>query len=170
MYDSKKRYVLLPALATIMLVPRPSSAIDLISTNISNASGNCHVTDFSYSQQAKYKALALDNVGTSGIFVNCGLLSDESAAGITSLSISVHNQNSVPATVTCTAVIGTSASPATYYSKSVGIGPGAENQITWTAAGDGGGILFEHPAAITCALPGNTGVTTDEVSYAIQLL
>ena len=42
MYDSKKRYVLLPALATIMLIPRPSSAIDLISTNISNASGNCH--------------------------------------------------------------------------------------------------------------------------------
>lgn len=171
MYDSKKRYVLLSALATIMLAPLPSSAIDLISTNISNAAGNCQVTDPTTMPNVKVKALSLDNIGTTGgVWVTCGLMSDESALGITSLRISLHNQNSVPATINCTAVIGKSSSPATYYAKSVGIGPGAENKIDWTAAGDGGGIVFAHPASITCLLPANTGVTTDEVSYAIQLL
>lgn len=162
--------LLMPVLIAAVMAPVESSAIDLVSTNISNASGNCHVTNFAYSQQATYKALSLDNVGTTGIFVNCGLTSDETAAGISSLSISVHNQNNAPVSVMCTAVIGTSSSPATYYSKTAGVGPGAESKITWTAISDGGGILFKHPAAITCALPGNTGVTTDEVSFAIQIL
>lgn len=170
MYESNKHFALLPAIVLLIAASAPASALDLVSTNISNASGNCHVTNFGYSQQATYKALSLDNIGTGKIFVNCGLLSDETAAGITSMSISVHNQNSAPSTISCTAVVGTSASPATYYAKSVGVGPGAENKITWTAAADGGGILFKHPVAITCALPGNTGVTTDEVSYAIQIL
>lgn len=170
MYDSKKRYVTLSALATILLAPLPSSAIDLVSTNISNAAGNCQVVDATYGPNVRVKALSLDNLSSSGVWVTCGLMSDKSAAGITSLRIFLHNQNSVPVTMSCTAVIGTSASPATYYAKSVAIGPGAENKIEWTASGDGGGIVFPHPASITCLIPGNTGITTDEVSYVIQLL
>lgn len=170
MYRSKKLYAALAGICTAMLVPSTGSALDLVSTNISNAAGNCQVTDSVYAQNVKAKALSMDNVGSRGVWITCALMSDKTALGITSLRIRVHNQNSVPATVNCTAVIGTSASPATYYPKSVAIGPGAENQIEWTAAGDNGGIAFPHPASITCALPGNTGITTDEVSYLIELI
>jgi hypothetical protein len=170
MYQSKKRYVVLAAICTAMLVPSTGSALDLISTNISTAAGNCQVTDFIYAKNVKAKALSMDNVGTTGVWATCALMSDKTSAGITSLTIWLHNQNSVPVTMACTAVLGKSSSPATYYSKSVAIGPGAENQITWTASGDGGGILFPHPASVTCNLPSNTGITTDEISYAIELI
>lgn len=171
MYESKMRCVLLSAVATAALVPLQGSAIDLISTNITNAAGNCQVTEPSQMANVKVKALALDNVGASGsVWVTCGLTSDESALGITGLRISLHNQNTLPATINCTAVVGTSASPAKYYAKSVGIGPGAENKIDWTAIADGGGIVFAHPASVTCLLPSGTGITTDQISYAVQLL
>jgi hypothetical protein len=153
-----------------MLVPQTGSALDLVATNISNAAGNCQVTDPTALPNVRAKALSLDNLGASGVWVTCALTSDKTAAGITSVRISLHNQNSVPATINCTAVIGQSSSPATYYAKSVGIGPGAENQIEWTSSGDGGGIVFPHPASVTCLLPSNTGITTDEVSYVIELL
>ena len=166
----KKRYVLLSTLSVALLAPASGSALDLVSTNITNAAGNCQVTEPSQMSGVKVKALALDNVGTSGVWVTCGFTSDESALGITGLRISLHNQNTLPATISCTAVVGTSASPATYYAKSVGIGPGAENKIDWTALGDGGGIVFAHPASATCLLPAGTGITTNEITYAVQLL
>jgi len=99
MYDSKKRYVLPSALATVMLAPLPVSAIDLVSTNISNAAGNCQVVDATYGPNVRVKALSLDNLSSAGVWVTCGLMSDKSAAGITSLRISLHNQNSVPVTI-----------------------------------------------------------------------
>ncbi|GAA5010955.1 hypothetical protein FNZ56_01040 [Pseudoluteimonas lycopersici] len=170
MYDSKLRYAALAAFVAALSVPGSSHALDLFATNISNAAGNCQITDPSVASSTRAKALSLDNLGTNSVWVTCGLMSDKTSAGITSLTISLHNQNSVPSTLSCTAVIGRSSSPATYYPKSVAIGPGAENQITWTAAGDGGGILFPHPASVTCILPPNTGITTDEISYAIELI
>ncbi|MFT3896569.1 MAG: hypothetical protein QM719_02580 [Thermomonas sp.] len=170
MYESKLRYAALAVFVAAASIPGSGSALDLFATNISNAAGNCQVTDPSVAPNTRAKALSLDNLGPNGVWVTCGLMSDKTAAGITSLTISLHNQNSVPANMNCTAVIGKSSSPATYYAKSVAIGPGAENQITWTAAGDGGGILFPQPASVTCMLPANTGVTTNEISYAIELI
>ena len=170
MYESKLRYVALAVFVAAASVPGSGSALDLFATNISNAAGNCQITDPSSAPNIRAKALSLDNLGTSGVWITCGLMSDKTSAGITSLTIALHNQNSVPSTISCTAVIGKSSSPAAYYAKSVAIGPGAENQITWTAAGDGGGILFPHPASVTCMLPPNTGITTNEISYAIELI
>jgi hypothetical protein len=169
MYQSKS-YIALAAACIALLAPSTGSALDLISTNISTAAGNCQITDPSVASNTRAKALSLDNLGSNNVWVTCGLMSDKTSAGITSFTIWLHNQNSVPVTMTCTAVVGKSSSPATYYSKSVAIGPGAENQITWTASGDGGGILFPHPASVTCRLPSNTGITTDEISYAIELI
>jgi hypothetical protein len=170
MYESKLRWVALAVFVAAASVPGSSRALDLFATNISNAAGNCQVTDPSVAPNTRAKALSLDNLGPNGVWVTCGLMSDKTSAGISSLTISLHNQNSVPSTLSCTAVIGKSSSPAAYYAKSVAIGPGAENQITWSASGDGGGILFPHPASVTCMLPSNTGITTTEISYAIELL
>jgi hypothetical protein len=170
MYESKLRYAALAVFVAAMSVPGSSPALDLYATNISNAAGNCQVTDPSVAPNTRAKALALDNLGPGTVWVTCGLMSDKTSAGISSLTIGLHNQNSLPANISCTAVIGKSSSPAVYYAKTVAIGPGAENQITWTAASDGGGFLFQHPASVTCMLPANTGVTTDEISYVIELI
>jgi hypothetical protein len=168
MHRSKKRLALLAAAVAVVLAPLDVPAQALQNTNISSAAGNCVVTDSSYAPNFKVKALSSDNVGPGNIFVICALQSDRLAAGIDHFRIALRSTNPGPVTINCTGVAGTASTPAVYLPKGALVFPGQESVIEWTF-NDNGGVLLPHPASVTCLLPPNTGVTTDEVSYVIQL-
>ena len=148
--------------AMIALVPGTSSALDR-TTSITPASGLCQITDSVYATSFKTKALSSDNIGSGTIYVTCGI-SGTKELGLPSFKIALRNQGATQtANISCTAVTGTTSTPATYYSKTISLAAGTEGQIEWTASGDAGAYSFPTPLSITCAMPSQTGIMNVEL-------
>ena len=166
---SKPFFASLSALiASAVLVPGTGHALDR-TTSIAPAAGPCQVSDSSYAASFKVRALSSDNVGSGAIYVICGLPATKELAAV-SFKIGLRNQGtSQAASITCTAVTGTTTTPPTYYPKTAVVPAGTESQIEWTASDDAGSNTFPKPISITCALPSQTGIMTTELVTLTQI-
>lgn len=159
---------MLGALA-IGLVSPQAQALDILSTNGTGPVGNCQAALPAYEGQTRKRPLAVVNESGSTAFVTCAFTTEEVSINVQSFRTRVSNLSGVPATVTCTAVVGDELEDADYIAKSIELAPGSDGELSWGTA-DNGGLLFAKSIAVSCALPPFTGLNRNRVTTLLSIL
>jgi hypothetical protein len=150
----------LPLLATLLALPLAANAGELATdSSVTMATAACQAALPVFDGVVRKRPLAVQNEGSSGTFVTCGLEGKFGAVASSPLIfVGLVNNSSSPATVSCTLVDGReSISDPVYMPKSVALPANAPIvELTWTSA-DNEGASFIYPA-ISCALPPGTGI------------
>lgn len=150
-------------------VAQPAAALDLLATNGSGAVGNCQAALPAFEGLTRKRPLALVNESESSAFVTCAYTTEEVSINVNSFDTRVSNLSAVPATVSCTAVIGDELASANYITKTLTLAPGAGGTLSWGTA-DNGGLLFAKSVALSCNLPPFTGLNRNRITALLSLL
>lgn len=146
-------------MAAMLALPAAAQAGELADSRVTLAAGACQTALPVFDGVVRKRPLAVQNEGTSGTFVTCGLEGKTGAAPVSSLIFAgLVNNSSSAATVSCTLVDGRNGiSDPVYLPKSVELPANASIvELQWTSA-DNEGADFIYPA-ISCALPPGTGI------------
>lgn len=146
-----------------------AKALDLLAINGTGPVGNCLPALPVYDAQTRKRPLSFINEGTGIAYVTCGYTTEEVSINVNSFDTRVSNISAVPATVTCTAVIGEELENAQYIVKSIALAPGTDGTLSWSTA-DNGGLLFSKSVAISCALPPFTGLNRNRITTLLSIL
>ena len=149
-------YLLPAALAATLAFNAPAGAATIERTEIMMAVSACQSALPVFYGVIRKRPLAVQNEGSAGAFITCGLEGVFYAAPHNSyVGIGLLNNGSATVTVNCTLVDGGSGfSNPEYLPDSATISPGAMQTISWYPEGEG----FIYPA-ISCSLPPGTGIT-----------
>jgi hypothetical protein len=142
----------LPAAANAGSVPAPDSRITM-------ATAACQTALPVFDGVVRKRPLAVQNEGSSGTFVTCGLEGKFGAQPVASyIFIGLVNNSSSATTVNCTLVDGRSSiSDPVYLPKSLLLPANQPlGELGWSSA-DNAGNNFIYPA-ISCSLPPGTGI------------
>lgn len=146
-------------LATLLALPAAGHAGTLADSRVTLAAGACQTALPVFDGLVRKRPLAVQNEGTSGTFVTCGLEGKTGAQpSSTVIFVGLVNNSSSPATVSCTLVDGRNAiSDPIYLPKSVELPANTPiAELSWSSA-DAEGANFIYPA-VSCALPPGTGI------------
>ena len=144
-------------------------ALDVLATNGTAPVGNCLPALPAYDTQTRKRPLSFINEETGNVFVTCAFTTEEVSINVSSFTTRVTNISNVPATVTCTAVIGDELEDADYIAKSITLPAGTDGDLSWGTA-DNGGLLFAKSVAISCVLPSFTGLNRNRITTLLSIL
>lgn len=164
--------LLISALGTALLALgfNPAAhALDVLSTTGSGAVGDCQPAVAGGDAFIRRRPLAVINEGSQTQFATCAYTTEEISINVVGFNTKLTNISAVPASVTCTAVVGEESQSAQYFVKSIDLAAGATGTLAWSAA-DNGGLLFAKSVAISCALPPFVGLNRNRVTTLISTL
>ncbi|RNF85335.1 hypothetical protein EER27_06110 [Lysobacter psychrotolerans] len=137
-----------------------ATALDRLRTPMQNAGGLCGAVNPADEAGLRRYATGIRNTGATNVQIACSLAGDDYGLGMT--QIFVYFKNNAPRNhdVTCTAAAGTQFYGFTYSTKTMTLGPGGYNFLSWVPPTDF--PANKRVANVTCTL--EPSVTIHEVA------
>ncbi|MEP6634165.1 MAG: hypothetical protein ABJA62_08135 [Luteimonas sp.] len=162
--------LLLAAALGSAFAPNEAQAVSRQRLFIQNAIGPCQPSLAAFENQIRNRPLALQNEGTSPVFISCSFTgTDRAANGFDVIVLIFDNNTSSTVNVTCSLVTGLSKfGTQQALPKTIVMQPnsgGFQNQMFWTP-GDNGGQPFDNFSLnADCTLPAGTGISQTVTRY-----
>lgn len=156
--------------ALVALVSTDVSAIFVDRVSTANAVGRCQGALPNYEGAIRKRPLALQNEGSTSVFVTCAFLSDQTNLAVNDFGLYARTTTGIATTLNCTAVVGYDTGTVEYSAKSTELpASGEQESIFWDNADfPESGISPSLPVTISCALPAGAGLNNTYFDYVVQ--
>lgn len=135
-----------------------------------SAAGVCQGNSSAYAGNLRFRALQVDNIGTTLQYVTCALQGDDSTGrGASAVFVEVANNDTVSHDISCILVNGyrqgTSVN-ATFTTKVATVAPGSSAFIEWVPSDVVPAVTSIELPQIQCGLPGATALDYTGKNYS----
>jgi hypothetical protein len=173
-------YSAIPWAAALLLLTATqvdhASAANSSRSKLSTAAGLCQPALPVFDGLIRKRPLAVQNEGDADAFVTCAYTSDTQSSGNpgnASFVVSFINNGPENQTVSCTAVVGSTASSATYLPKvspMILANAAAITVTSWNSTDNGGDTFGPHlPVSLSCNLPPGVGIVTLVITASVDV-